>query len=89
MVLAAVGAATSALPAVIDNASANPIVFLNVEHPRPEELALACAKAFALEDTVVFGRVLLLQANGRSDVLAADAKLNAPPPPAGPGTALA
>jgi phosphoribosylaminoimidazole-succinocarboxamide synthase len=89
MVLAAVGAATSALPAVIDNASANPIVVLNVENPHPEDLALACAKAFALEDTVVFGRVLLLQANGRSDVLAADARLNAPPPPAGPGTALA
>jgi len=52
-----------------------------VADPRPEELALKCAKAFALEDTVVFGRVLLLQANGRSEVLAADARLNAPPPP--------
>ncbi len=37
-----------------------------------------CAKAFALEDTVVFGRVLLMQANGRSAVLRADAQLNAP-----------
>jgi phosphoribosylaminoimidazole-succinocarboxamide synthase len=89
MVLAAVGNATSALPSMIDNASANPLVVLNADSPRPEELALACAKAFALEDTVVFGRVLLLQANGRSDVLAADAKLNAPPPPTAPGVAHA
>jgi len=89
MVLVAVGAATSALAAMLDNASANPVVVLNVENPHPDELALACAKAFALEDTVVFGRVLLLQANGRSDVLGADAKLNAPPPPPGPGVARA
>jgi hypothetical protein len=43
-------------------------------------IALQCAKAFALEDTVVFGRVLLVQANARSQVLQADAVLNAPAP---------
>jgi phosphoribosylcarboxyaminoimidazole (NCAIR) mutase len=89
MVLVAVGAANSALPAMLDSATANPIGILNVENPHPDELALACAKAFALEDTVVFGRVLLLQANARSEVLGADAKLNAPPPAPAPGAALA
>jgi hypothetical protein len=43
-------------------------------------IALQCAKAFSLEDTVVFGRVLLVQANTRSTVLQADATLNQPPP---------
>ena len=43
-------------------------------------IALQCAKAFALEDTVVFGRVLLVQANARSQVLQADAALNIPAP---------
>lgn len=43
-----------------------------------EEIALACAKSLAIDDTVVFGRVLLSQANARSIVLQADAALNAP-----------
>jgi hypothetical protein len=30
---------------------------------------------------VLFGRTLLVQANARSAVIAADAQLNAPPPP--------
>jgi phosphoribosylaminoimidazole carboxylase/phosphoribosylaminoimidazole-succinocarboxamide synthase len=46
-----------------------------------EELALALAKAFAQDDTILFGRVLLVQANARSAILQADALLNAPPPP--------
>ncbi len=45
-----------------------------------EELALAIAKTFALDDPVMFGRVMLVQANARSAVMAADAALNAPPP---------
>jgi phosphoribosylaminoimidazole-succinocarboxamide synthase len=89
MVMVAVGSSSSVLAALIDHASANPVIGFNVDAPRPEELALWCAKAFALEDTVVFGRVLLLQANARSDVLGADAKLNAPPPPVPPGVARA
>ena len=81
MVVVAVGSGDSALAAMVDNATANPVVVVAVADPRPDEVALRCAKAFALEDTVVFGRVLLLQANARAAVLHADAQLNAPPPP--------
>jgi phosphoribosylaminoimidazole-succinocarboxamide synthase len=89
MVLVAVGPASSALASVLENASATPVIAVDVADPRAEDVALRAAKAFALEDTVVFGRVLLLQANGRSDVLGADARLNAPPPPPPPGVARA
>ncbi|HTW85642.1 MAG TPA: phosphoribosylaminoimidazolesuccinocarboxamide synthase [Candidatus Sulfotelmatobacter sp.] len=88
MVVVAVGAPGSALAALVDNASANPVLAVDASAARPAEIALACAKAFALEDTVVFGRVLLLQANARSEVLAADAQLNVPVP-APPGAAHA
>ena len=83
MVVVTVGGAGSALAALVDNASANPIVAVDAGAPRADETALRCAKTFALEDTVVFGRVLLLQANARSEILAADARLNAPPAPTG------
>ena len=42
------------------------------------ELALVVAKTLAMDDTVMFGRVLLVQANARSAVLGADAQINAP-----------
>ena len=45
-----------------------------------DELALVVAKTLSLEDTVMFGRVLLVQANARTAVLQADAQINAPPP---------
>jgi phosphoribosylaminoimidazole-succinocarboxamide synthase len=45
-----------------------------------DELAQTIAKTFAMDDTVMFGRVMLVQANARSAVVAADAQLNAPPP---------
>jgi phosphoribosylaminoimidazole-succinocarboxamide synthase len=80
MVTVAVGPATSALPALVEHASANPVIAVDVADPRADEVALRCAKTFALEDTVVFGRVLLLQANARSNVINADAQLNAPQP---------
>jgi phosphoribosylaminoimidazole-succinocarboxamide synthase len=89
MVIVAVGPAASALPAVLDNATASPVLFSDVDDPRADDVALRCAKAFALEDTVVFGRIMLLQANARSMVLAVDAELNAPPPPPPPGAARA
>jgi phosphoribosylaminoimidazole-succinocarboxamide synthase len=89
MVLVAVGPASSALASVLENASATPVIAVDVADPRAEDVAVRAAKAFALEDTVVFGRVLLLQANARSDVLGADARLNAPPPPPPPGVARA
>ena len=47
-------------------------------------VALQCAKLFALEDTVVYGRILLVEANARSVVMQADAELNARPPRPGP-----
>jgi phosphoribosylaminoimidazole-succinocarboxamide synthase len=43
------------------------------------ELALVLAKTLALDDTVMFGRTMLVQANARSAVLHADAQLNAAP----------
>jgi phosphoribosylaminoimidazole-succinocarboxamide synthase len=46
----------------------------------PDELALAIAKSLALEDTVMFGRVMLVQANARSAIVQADSQLNSPPP---------
>ena len=55
---------------------------------QPGEVALACAKMLGLEDTVLFGRTLLTQANARANVMNADARLQqvASLPP---GTALA
>jgi phosphoribosylaminoimidazole carboxylase/phosphoribosylaminoimidazole-succinocarboxamide synthase len=89
LLIVTVGPRTSALPAVVDNITASPVVTVDVADPRPDDVARACAKAFGLDDTVVYGRVLLLQANARSAVLAADAELNAPPPPLPPGVARA
>jgi phosphoribosylcarboxyaminoimidazole (NCAIR) mutase len=89
MVSVAIGPATSALAGIVDNTSANPVLQVDVADPRPDDVAMRAAKAFALEDTVVFGRVLLMQANMRSEVLAADARLNAPPPAPAPGVARA
>ncbi len=88
LVFVAVGGPSSVLAAVVGNASASPVIGVDAADPRPEQIALASAKTLALEDTVIFGRVLLLQANARSEVLAADAKLNAPPP-SSPGVARA
>jgi len=89
MVFVAIAPPHSALPSLLQNATPNPVMPVNLDDPRPAEVALRCAKLFALEDTVVFGRVLLMQANARSEVLAADAQLNVPPPPPAPGTARA
>jgi phosphoribosylaminoimidazole-succinocarboxamide synthase len=89
MVAVTVGPATSALPALVDNATANPVVPVDAAAPAADDVAMRCAKAFALEDTVVYGRVLLMQANARSTVLQVDAQLNVPPPPVPPGVARA
>ncbi len=89
IVFVAIGSAGGALPAMIENATAYPVLAVDAADPQPDEVAMRAAKAFALEDTVVFGRVLLMQANGRSAVLQADAQLNAPQPPPPPGVARA
>jgi len=57
-------------------------VRVNAKMPALESAAFAVAKALAMDDTVVFGRVLLLQANVKTTILQADAQLNATP--AGP-----
>ena len=72
-----VGSGDGALAGMVEYASATPVV----RAPAAADLdlvALQCAKAFSLEDTVVFGRVLLVQANARSAVLPADAELERP-----------
>jgi phosphoribosylaminoimidazole-succinocarboxamide synthase len=71
----------SSLHALVDNATSNPVLSGDRE---PADIALQCAKILALEDTVLFGRTLLVQTNTRSAVLQADAQLNAqhPAPPA-------
>lgn len=74
-----VGSGDGALATMIEYASATPVV----RAPATADVnlvALQCAKAFSLEDTVVFGRVLLVEANARSTVLQADASLNQPAP---------
>ena len=68
------------LAAMMTAATAAP-VFDATEY-EADELGLAIAKSLALDDTVSFGRVLLVQANARTAVLQADARVNAPPPPA-------
>jgi phosphoribosylaminoimidazole-succinocarboxamide synthase len=74
-----VGSGDGMLANLIENASTTPVV----RAPATADVnlvALQCAKALALEDTVVFGRVLLVQANTRSAILQADVALNTPPP---------
>jgi phosphoribosylaminoimidazole-succinocarboxamide synthase len=75
MIVVAVGPAGSALPGLLEHASASPVVRVDAGRIDLDAIAFTCAKAFGLEDTVVFGRVLLMQANVRSSVLHADAQL--------------
>ena len=71
-----------ALYAMIDGTTSAPV--LEASGELPNAVAVQCAKVLALEDTVMFGRTLMLQTNARSQVLQADAALNvqpaAPPP---------
>jgi len=60
-------------------AASTPTPVFDATEYEPEELALAIAKTLALDDTVMFGRTMLVQANARSVIVAADAQLNAPP----------
>ena len=63
-------------------AAATPTPVFDATEYDPDELAMILAKTLALDDTVMFGRTMLVQANARSAVLQADAQLNAPPPQA-------
>ncbi len=77
MVVIAVGGQGSALPGMLDNATANPVLRAISGELDLDMLSFSCAKALGLEDTVVFGRVLLMQANVRSAVMQADAQVQA------------
>lgn len=60
------------LRAMLDAASSSPVLDAIGD---PANVAMECAKLLGLEDTVLYGRTLLMQANARSAVLAADAAL--------------
>jgi len=89
LVFAAVTAADSALPAIVEHATGQPVVRCDVTKAEFDAAAGRCARVLALDDTVVFGRVLLADTQARSQALAANAQLNPPPPAAPSGTAFA
>ncbi|MDQ2873221.1 MAG: hypothetical protein M3R35_08855 [Candidatus Eremiobacteraeota bacterium] len=66
-----------ALRAMIEGSTTNPVLEATGDG---SAAALQCAKILSLEDTVLFGRTLLVQTNARSAVLQADAALNPPQP---------
>ncbi len=60
------------LRAMLDAASSSPVFGWGGD---AHAVAMQCAKMLALDDTVLYGRTLLMQANARSAVLQADAML--------------
>ena len=60
------------LRAMLDAASSSPVLWWDGD---AATLALQASKLLALDDTVLYGRTLLMQANARSSVLHADAGL--------------
>jgi len=73
------------LRAMLDAASSAPVFDGNLD---PARLTGECAKLLGLEDTVLYGRTLLMQANARSAIVHADASLQQQLP-APPGAAFA
>jgi hypothetical protein len=73
------------LAALLGAATPQPV--FDAPNSKTDGLALAVAKTLALDDTVMYGRTLLVQANARSAVVQADAQLNAPPALANPSLA--
>jgi phosphoribosylaminoimidazole-succinocarboxamide synthase len=74
------------LNAMMNGATTNLVV--EATNQSPDVVAQSVAKAFALDDTVLFGRVMLTQANMRSALLQLDAQLNQPQATP-PGAAIA
>lgn len=74
LMLVAVGE-NELLSSMLDATSSAPVLDGTAE---PQRLAMQCAKLLGLEDTVLYGRTLLMQANARSSVLHADASLQQP-----------
>jgi hypothetical protein len=75
LIIVAVGE-NELLRSMFDATSSAPVLDGAIE---PQKLAMDCAKLFGLEDTVLYGRTLLMQANARSTVIHADATLQQPP----------
>lgn len=73
---------SSFLSRMLDASTTTPVI--DAGDRTSESLALDCAKTLGVDNTVLFGRVLLAQANARSAIIAADAQLNAPSAPSGP-----
>jgi hypothetical protein len=71
LILVAVGE-NDLLRSMLDASSSAPVLDGTGE---PQQLAMQCAKLLGLEDTVLYGRTLLMQANARSSVLHADASM--------------
>jgi hypothetical protein len=67
-----------ALRSMLDAASSSPVLDGNVP---PARLTMETAKLLGVEDTVLYGRTLLMQANARSAVMHADATVQQTPPP--------
>ncbi|HEY0615132.1 MAG TPA: phosphoribosylaminoimidazolesuccinocarboxamide synthase [Candidatus Elarobacter sp.] len=89
LVFAAVARVGSALPELLRHAGGQPSVVFEPASGAADTAAMECAKILGVDDTVVYGRVLLFDAQARTEVLAVNAQLNAPPPPPAPGTAFA
>jgi phosphoribosylaminoimidazole-succinocarboxamide synthase len=74
LIVVAVGG-NELLQSMLDAVTSAPVLDGRLE---PERIAMSCAKLFGLEDTVLYGRTLLMQANARTNVLHADASLQQP-----------
>jgi phosphoribosylaminoimidazole-succinocarboxamide synthase len=73
-----IGVGDQTLLQMLDAASSAPVLAWRGD---AAGLAMECAKLLALDDTVLYGRTLLMQANARSTILHADAALQAQAPP--------
>jgi|SRR5579884_637087 len=89
LVFAAVARGDSALPAILEHATGTPVVTLDVARTAVDDAALRCAAILGIDDSVVYGRVLMREMQARSEALTVNAQLNAPPPPTPPGVARA
>lgn len=79
LIVVAVGA-NELLQSMLDAITSAPVLDGRLD---AERIAMDCAKLLGLEDTVLYGRTLLMQANARTNVLHADASLQQPPIPQG------
>jgi phosphoribosylaminoimidazole-succinocarboxamide synthase len=70
-----VAAGDAALVRLIEGATPAPVI--DALGQTPEQVALGAAKLLAVDNSVLFGRVLLRQANARSAVVQADGQLSA------------